>query len=177
MEKVIQSIVKEMIDKVAKKNKKREREENSEKLTIKKPKTCSDCWNITDYPMEDGGILRMSGEGHMGSPVCQILSPLTLPPSIEEHPLKGIVPDDQLSDWHKQELFCKMDFESWCRPGKYANDSINIWKDGTVTMSIASVVNPPRDQREEEDEEKDEEEYDEENDDSPWAGSPYFTDN
>ena len=44
-------------------------------------------------------------------------------------------------------------------------------------MSIASVVNPPRDQREEEDEEKDEEEYDEENDDSPWAGSPYFTDN
>tara|TARA_Y100000817_G_C16700864_1_gene474769 strand:- start:245 stop:772 length:528 start_codon:yes stop_codon:yes gene_type:complete len=172
MEKVIQSIVKEMVDEVAKKSKKREREENSEKLTIKKPKTCCDSddecsmWNVTDHPMEDGGILRMSGEGHMGSPVCQILSPLTLPPSVEEHPLKGIVPDDQLSDWHKQELFCKMDFESWCKPGKYANDSINIWKDGTVTLSIASVVNPPSDQIEEE--EDDEGKY--------WAGPPYFTD-
>lgn len=144
MEKTIETIVKEMVDKViAKNNKKREREKDSENLTIKKPKTCSDCWDITDYPMEDGGILRMSGERHMGSPVCQIMSPLALPPAIEQHPLKGIVPDDQIFDWHKQDLFCKMDFESWCRPGKYANDSINIWKDGTVTMSIATIVNPP----------------------------------
>ena len=170
MEKTIETMVKEMVDKViAKKNKKREREKDSEKLTIKKPKTCSDCWNVTDYPMEDGSTLTMSGEGHMGSPVCKVMSPLALPPAIENHPLKGIVPDYEVFDWHKQDVFCNMDFETWYRPGKYANDSINIWKDGTVTMSIAKIVKSPSDQKEEEHEEEDDKgKY--------WAGPPYFTD-
>jgi len=83
-------------------------------------------WNIEEDTLEDGTIVRRSGPGHMGSPVMEF----------NPHPLKGIVPDP--TEWHQEIVTNTLPFKTWVRPGKHASDHINIWDNGTITMSLTS---------------------------------------
>lgn len=108
----------------------------------KKPRLSIDIpkWNIEEDTMEDGTIVRRSGPGHMGSPVMEFNppSPTKWDPEIFTipHPLKGIVPDP--TEWHQETVTNTLPFKTWVRPGKHASDHINIWDNGTITMSLTS---------------------------------------
>ena len=95
------------------------RKRKKPRLSIEIPK-----WNIEEDTLDDGTIVRHSGPGHMGSPVMEF----------NPHPLKGIVPDP--TEWHQEIVTNTLPFKTWVRPGKHASDHINIWDNGTITMSL-----------------------------------------
>ena len=117
-----------------------ERKRKKPRLSIEIPK-----WNIEEDTLEDGTIVRHSGPGHMGSPVMQFIPP-EVPNNFRDqtsgsphyevipHPLKGIVPDP--TEWHQEIVTNTLPFKTWVRPGKHASDHINIWDNGTITMSL-----------------------------------------
>ena len=77
MSNTIQTILKEVVDKVVHDNTRKRKPCDLPKLRIKKPKLS---WDIKREPIGNGFHLVMSGPNHCGSPVCQIEDPPALRP-------------------------------------------------------------------------------------------------
>lgn len=73
-----------------------------------------------------------------GTLIRRVCSPVSGSPHFEviPHPLKGIVPDP--TEWHQETVTNTLAFKTWVRPGKHASDHINIWDNGTITMSLSN---------------------------------------
>ena len=75
MSNAIQTILKEVVDKVVHDNTRKRKHGDLPKLRIKKPNLS---WDIKREPIGNGCHLVMSGPNHCGSPVCEIEDPPAL---------------------------------------------------------------------------------------------------
>lgn len=91
--------------------------------TIREFTTKRDC-NLKGTFVPKGTLIRRVPSPVSGSPRYEVIP----------HPLKGIVPDP--TEWHQEIVTNTLPFKTWVRPGKHASDHINIWDNGTITMSL-----------------------------------------
>ena len=91
--------------------------------TIREFTTKRDC-NLKGTFVPKGTLIRRVPSPVSGSPHYEVIP----------HPLKGIVPDP--TEWHQEIVTNTLPFKTWVRPGKHASDHINIWDNGTITMSL-----------------------------------------